>query len=344
MKSKVSWGILGTGSIANIFAESINESATSELVAVASRKENSAKKFAQKYNIGNYYGSYSELLNAYDIDVVYIALPHNLHAKWSILAAKAGKNILCEKPSAINHQSAIKVIEEVRKNNVFYMEAFMYRCHPQTKKIIQLIKDQEIGEVRLIEASFCYHAIFNEAEVELHKKNGGGGILDVGCYPISMIRLVAATQNKEDSSLPEEVQGMAYVNNDSNYDEWAMSNLRFKGNILAKASTAVSLEHRNDLRIFGSKGSIYVPSPWLPGGRDAGITSIFIKKTGVSEIEEVKITSTLGLYSQEIDTVARNIINKQAKEMSWQDSLDNVHTCELWAKEAGVEFIQDRMK
>ena len=341
IKNKFRWGILGTGNIANNFVKAINGSTTSELVAVASRNEGSAREFAKKNKVTNCFTSYHELLHAPDIDVVHIALPHNLHAEWSINAARAGKNILCEKLAAINYQTTVKVIEEVQKYNVFYMEAFMYRCHKQTKTLIAMLKDKVIGDVRLIEASFCYHAFFSADEIEHRKLNGGGGILDVGCYPLSMARMIAAIENNVESIMPEEVQGMAHIGSDSEYDEWATANLKFKGDIIAQISTAVSLEHRNDLRIFGSQGSIYIPSPWLPGGREAGTTSIFLKKTGEPEIEEIKVKTSIGLYSQEVDTVAYNLQSKQAKEMSWQDTLDNSETLELWRDEVGLQKFSD---
>jgi len=140
------------------------------------------------------------------------------------------------------------------------------------------------------------------------------------------------------------VQGMALIGSDSEYDERAIVNLKFKGDILAQVSTSVSMEHRNDLRIFGSKGSIYIPSPWLPGGKEPGVTSIFIKKTGVSTIQEIKVTTDIGLYAQEVDTVAENLYKKQAREMSWQDTLDNVRTLEMWRNEIATPAVSDSFK
>ncbi len=341
MENKHRWGILGTGNAANVLAAAIKTSVTGILSGVASRDEKSAIAFAQKHGVKKYFSSYEKLLKDSDIDIVCIALPHNLHAEWSIKSAEAKKHILCEKPCAINYESAVAVIEAVKKNDVFYMEGFMYRCHKQTKKLIELLQNKVIGDVRLIEASFCYHAFFDSTQIESRKISGGGGILDVGCYPISMARLIASIENGKDSILPLEIQGMAHIGYDSEYDEWAIANMRFQGDILAQVSTGVSIEHRNDLRIFGSKGSIYIPSPWVPGGAGPGITSIFLKQTGVKEIQEVHIETAVGLYQQEIDTVGMNIHNRQTKEMSWQDTLVNMATMAMWRKSVGVRSISD---
>lgn len=331
------WGMLGTGNAANVLAAAIKASSSGQLVAVASRDAEVARKFSTKYQVGKSYGSYEELLNDAEIDVVCIALPHNLHAEWSIKAAQAKKHILCEKPAAIKYCAALAVIDEVKKQNVFYMEGFMYRCHKQTKKLVEILKAKEIGQIKLIEASFCYHAEYSAEEIARKKISGGGGILDVGCYPVSMARLIAGIENDVEAIMPLEVQGMAHVGDESEYDEWAVANLKFQGDILAQISTSVSVEHRNDLRIFGSKGSIYIPSPWVPGGAGPGCTSIFIKYTGVREIKEIKVETNIGLYAQEMDTVAENIQLKQAKEMNWQDTLCNMKTIELWRNTVGIK-------
>jgi predicted dehydrogenase len=344
MNKLLRWGILGTGNAANVLAAAIKASSSGQLVAVASRDAEVARKFSEKHQVCKSYGSYEDLLNDSEIDVVCIALPHNLHAEWSIKAAQAKKHILCEKPAAINYGSALAVIDEVKKQNVFYMEGFMYRCHKQTKKLIEILKDKEIGQVKLIEASFCYHAVYNAEEIARKKISGGGGILDVGCYPVSMARLIAGIENNVEAIMPLEVQGMAHIGDESAYDEWAVANLKFQGDILAQVSTSVSVEHRNDLRIFGSEGSIYIPSPWVPGGAGPGITSIFIKYTGNREIKEIKVETSIGLYAQEIDTVVENIQFKEAKEMNWQDTLCNMKTIELWRNAVGIQSVSDSCK
>jgi predicted dehydrogenase len=338
---KLRWGLLGTGNAASVMAQAINASSTSILGAVASRSKQKAKDFSAKYDVLNYYSSYEELLADDNIEAVCIALPHNLHAEWSIRAAIAKKHILCEKPAAINANSASLVIDAVRKYDVFYMEGFMYRCHPQTKKLIELLREEAIGKIFLIEASFCYNGVFNDSQIELKKISGGGGILDVGCYPISMARLIASIANKVESIRPTAIHGMAHVGSKSMSDEYAVAILKFQGDIFAQVSTGVSLEHRNDVRIFGSEGSIHIPSPWVPGGSGPGETVIYLKKTGDKEIQGIKVATTIGLYEQEINTVAESISNRQAREVSYQDTLDNMATLELWRKSISLGHTKD---
>lgn len=338
---KLRWGVLGTGNAASVMAQAINASSSSILSAVASRSKQKAQSFSAKHGVLNYYSSYEELLADDNIDAVCIALPHNLHAEWSIKAAVAKKHILCEKPAAINANTAIQVIDAVIQNDVFYMEGFMYRCHDQTKKLIQLLREEVIGKIFLIEASFCYNGVFDNNQIELKKILGGGGILDVGCYTISMARLIASIANKVDSIRPIAIHGMAHIGSKSMSDDYAVAMLRFQGDIFAQVSCGVSLEHRNDVRIFGSKGSIHIPSPWVPGGSGPGKTIIYLKKTGVKEIEEIKVTTRTGLYEQEINTVAENINNRQAAEVSLQDTLDNMATLELWRRSVSIVHTKD---
>jgi predicted dehydrogenase len=179
--NSLSWGILGTGRIAGIFAKQLSQSKTGKLAAVGSRSQSSADKFAAEHRVPRAHATYEALLADSQVQAVYITTPHPLHAKWCLKAAAAGKHILCEKPLTLNHTEAVAVVAAARKHNVFLMEAFMYRCHPQIAKLIELLRKKVIGEVRVIHASFGFHRDFNP-EVRLFKNAlGGGGILDVGC-------------------------------------------------------------------------------------------------------------------------------------------------------------------
>src|SRR5450432_736684 len=131
MTDKLTWGILGTGSIANTFARGLTTSETGELLAVGSRTQAAADAFGETWDIAHRHGTYEALLADNDVQAIYISTPHPMHAEWAIKAAEAGKHVLCEKPIALNAAEAMAIIEAARQNNVFLMEAFMYRCHPQ---------------------------------------------------------------------------------------------------------------------------------------------------------------------------------------------------------------------
>src|SRR6185295_8727388 len=141
-----------------------------------------------------------------DIQAIYIATPHPHHAYWAIRAAAAGKHVLVEKPMALNAAQVMGVIEAAIEHDVFLMEAFMYRCHPQTKRLVELIRDERvIGDVRVIHATFSFHANFNTEGRIFSNALAGGGIMDVGCYPVSMSRLIAGAATGKDFADPIEV-------------------------------------------------------------------------------------------------------------------------------------------
>src|SRR5438876_6251376 len=149
MNTKLNWGIIGTGTIARIFAAGVAQSQTGRLVAVGSRTQEQAELFGNAWNIPRRYDSYEAVLADATVQAVYIATPHPLHAQWAIAAAEAGKHILCEKPIGLNHPEAMAIVEAAQRNKVFLMEAFMYRCHPQIQKVVDLIRAKAIGDVKM---------------------------------------------------------------------------------------------------------------------------------------------------------------------------------------------------
>ena len=133
MSNKLAWGIIGTGNIAKTFAKGVAQSKTGRLIAVGSRSQASADKFGEEFKVPKRFASYEALLADPEVQAVYICTPHPMHAEWAIAAANAGKHILCEKPIGMNYPEAMAIVEAATRNNVFLMEAFMYRCHPQIK-------------------------------------------------------------------------------------------------------------------------------------------------------------------------------------------------------------------
>src|SRR5262245_32651872 len=145
MADSLKWGLLATGNIAKAFAKGVARSKTGKLAACASRDKAKAEAFAKEFNVPKAHGSYEALLADPEVQAVYISTPHPLHAEWAIKAAEAGKHILCEKPIGLNHAEAMAIVEAAARNNVFLMEAFMYRCHPQMAKVVELVKGGAIG-------------------------------------------------------------------------------------------------------------------------------------------------------------------------------------------------------
>src|SRR6478672_3748201 len=247
--SNIRWGILGAGAIAKAFARGVQSSNTGTLSAVASRSQAKADQFGSDFNIPRRHGSYEALLADDQVDAVYICTPHPMHAEWAMRAAEARKHILVEKPFALNFHEASAIIEAAIANDVFAMEAFMYRCHPQTARLVELIREKALGEIRVIQASFSFHAGFNPESRLFSNALAGGGIMDVGCYPVSMSRLIAGAARGADFADPVEVKATGHLGQ-TGVDEWAIASLKFPGEILAQLATGVSVNQENVVRIF----------------------------------------------------------------------------------------------
>lgn len=159
MPDRLRWGLLATGVIARTFANGLRHSTAGRLVAVGSRSAETARLFGTEFGLpaDRCHGTYEALLADPEVDAVYISTPHPNHAQWAVKCAEAGKHILCEKPLAMNAAEASAIIDAARKHGVFLMEAFMYRCHPQTARIVELVRSGALGSVRMIQATFSVH-------------------------------------------------------------------------------------------------------------------------------------------------------------------------------------------
>ncbi len=342
--TKLRWGILATGNIARAFARGVQHSKTGTLVAAGSRSQDKANAFAKEFNIPRAHGSYKALLADPEVDAVYVCTPHPSHPEWAIKAAEAGKHVLCEKPLAINYPQAQAIVEAARVNDVFLMEAYMNRCHPQTHVLVDLIQRGVIGRVGIIHATFSFYADVGDEHRLLANEMGGGGILDVGGYPVSMARLIAGTAlgKPEGFANPIKVTGAGKLNPSQRTDEYAIGTLEFEGGILAQIATGMMLNQRNVVEIFGSEGSILVTSPWIPS-RAGGCTDIIVQRNGEArKIIEVKTDEWL--YGIEADTVAANVERRQAPApaMSWDDSLGNMKTMDAWRAAIGLIYDQEK--
>jgi predicted dehydrogenase len=340
VEQKLRWGILGTGMIAKTVAKALNVSTTGQLVAVASRSRDAADKFGDEFKVPRRYGSYAELLADTGVDVVYISLPNSLHAAWTIRCAEAGKHVLCEKPLTSNHAEAMKVIEACRQHDVFMLEAFMCRCHPHAMKVVELVRSGAIGEVRFIQSSLCFKLGDKPTDIRCQASMSGGSIMDVGCYPMSLSRLIAgAALGLNGPAEPLEVKGTAHMYAAGGVDEWAVASVRFPGDILAGLVASIQFGMWNPTVVYGAKGRMVVQNPWYPG-EDEASTRIELHREGANEPEVHFAPGSAGLFTIEVDTVARHIKNRQAPlpAMSWADSLGNMRALDMWRQSVGVVF------
>jgi predicted dehydrogenase/aryl-alcohol dehydrogenase-like predicted oxidoreductase len=339
--SKLRWGILGPGGIARAFAKGLAHSRTGTLVAIGARNPDKPD-YADHFPGARVLDGYEALVNDPEVQAVYIATPHPWHAEWAIKAAEAGKHVLVEKPMGLTAFEADAMIHAARKAGTFLGEAFMYRLHPQTAKLVELIKAGVIGEVRMIKSSFGFAMPRFMPEHRLYANDlAGGGILDVGGYPVSMARLIAGAATGEPFAEPDKVAGVAHLGQ-SGVDEWASAVLRFPGGIVAEVSCSISLNQDNVLRIFGTKGRIEVPDFWFAGGdRDVGPGRIVVIREG-SEPETISLNETRHLYSFEADAAGEAILAGRQEfawpGMDWADSLGTLRVLDQWRAATGLEY------
>ena len=345
MSEKINWGLLATGAIAQAFARGVKTSQTGELVAVGSRSLDKAQAFGKNFEIPNCHGSYEELLGDPAIEAVYVATPHPLHAEWAIKAAEAGKHVLVEKPIGLNQYEAQAMIDAAVENEVFLMEAYMYRCHPQTRKLVELLRENAIGDVRVIQATFSFGAGFNPDSRLWSNALAGGGIMDVGGYTTSIARLVAGAAQGQPFADPTAVTGAGHLHPQTNVDAWAVGTLKFPGDVVASIATGVGVGQENVLRIFGGEGNILVPNPYLTGRDGAAPGKIIVHRQG-EEPREIDIDSPVSSYAHEADACGRALragrVQAEAPAMTWDDTLGNIRTQDEWRAAIGLTYEAEK--
>jgi D-xylose 1-dehydrogenase (NADP+, D-xylono-1,5-lactone-forming) len=250
--SRVKWGIVSTADINRKVIPGAHASAKVDLVAVASRDRARAEAYAREWEIPRAYGSYEDLLADPEIEAVYISLPNTLHAEWSIKALEAGKHVLCEKPFTRHPEEVDAAFDAAERSGRLLSEAFMYRHNPQTAKLVELVRDGAIGELRLIRSAFSY-GLYDEENIRLRTDVEGGALMDVGCYNVSGSRLLGGE--------PERVWGEAWYGPSGT--DWVFNGtLRFPGDVLATFDCATALAERDELEAIGSEGSLFLDDPW----------------------------------------------------------------------------------
>jgi predicted dehydrogenase/aryl-alcohol dehydrogenase-like predicted oxidoreductase len=339
--STVRWGILGPGAIAQAFRDGLTNSTNGKLVAIASRNPGKPG-LAETFPGARVLDGYEALLRDPEVDAIYIATPHPSHPEWTIKAAEAGKHVLVEKPMALTAFEADAMVHAAKKANVFVGEAFMYRLHPLAAKLRELIQSGAIGDVRMIQSSFGFQMPSFKPEHRLFNNDlAGGGILDVGGYPVSMARFLAGAVSNKPFLDPVKVAGSAHLGKEGT-DEWAAALLEFDNGVIAQVSCAVFVQLENILRIHGHTGRIEVPDFWFAGGnRDTGPGNIHIIRNDGTR-ETIATGPAGNLYSFEANAAGEAILAGKLEfaspGMSWDDSLGNLRTLDKWRAAAGLEF------
>ncbi len=250
---KYNWGIIGLGKIAHKFAQDLAKGKNMRLHAVASRSLDKAQAFADQYGAGYAYGSYEELVNCPDLDVVYIATPHTLHCENTLFCLEAGIPVLCEKPFAMNRQQVEKMISKAQEKNTFLMEAFWTRFMPTTVKALELIEQGEIGEVLAVKADFGFRPVFNPTGRLFDPQLGGGSLLDIGIYPVFLALLLLGK--------PQEIQAMANIGN-TGVDVDCGILFKYLGGRMAHLHSTILADTKTEAFIYGEKGTIHIHTQW----------------------------------------------------------------------------------
>ncbi len=306
------WGLLGTARINRAVIAPIRSSKKSQLVAVGSRSHEKASDYASQWGIPRFFSSYDALLEDPLIDIVYISLPNSLHAEWSIKALQMGKHVLCEKPLTTSVKDADAVIAASQATGMVISEAFMYRHHPQTLLVKEMLDNSQIGNLQLIRGSFCYTNT-RPGDVRFDPSLGGGALWDVGCYPVGYSSFLTGTS-------PTEVFGHQLTGS-TGIDTLFVGQLHFPGGVNSQFDCSFITEPKVEMEVTGDKGRMIVPDPFKPGKS----THILIQIGGQDRIINVKGRE---LYQGEIKDMENAILDGTPPRISLTESRENIKTIE----------------
>jgi len=258
---KLHWGVIRSSNIGRVAVNpAIQKSRNGELLAVASRNEQAAREFAEKAGIPTHYGNYEALLDDERIEAVYNPLPNSLHKEWTIRAAEKGKHILCEKPLALSASECREMEAAATANGVKLLEAFMYRFHPRTERVLEMLRSGVVGDLKQIRSTFTF-PLTRPEDIRWDRELGGGALMDVGCYCVNVSRTMVGRE-------PVEVRAMANFRTPG-VDEQMAGTLRFADGVLAHFDSALTIERTEAYQIHGTEGHLRIQKAFLPGTEDA---------------------------------------------------------------------------
>lgn len=310
---KLRWGVLSSAKIGREkVIPAIHQSQLGEVVAIASRSQESADQAAKELGIARAHGSYEALLADPNVDAIYNPLPNHLHVPWSIKAIEAGKHVLCEKPLGLDTADAEQLVRVAQQHpNIHVMEAFMYRFHPQWQTVVKLVREGRLGKIRSVHSNFSYN---NHESDNIRNKVewGGGALLDIGCYCISLSRLIYGEE-------PSRVLGQITPYPGQDVDCLASGILTFaEGNATFSVSTKTESEQL--VKIYGEKGTLFIPTPFYNPTPEIA-PYIELKSDGKHEQLTQPISNH---YGEMTDAFAQSIHNNTAVPTPLSDAIANM--------------------
>ena len=328
MTEKIQWGILGNANIARVcMIPAIQKSSNSTVFALASRSPKDAQQVADQNNISHVYDRFDKLLQDPRIQVIYIPLPNHLHHPWTLEALKAGKHVLCEKPLACNADQAREMADAARNMGLLLMEAFMYRFHPRSRRIKEMVDSGSIGTPRLVRSAFCYameQKLLDSGEgARLKQEMGGGALLDVGCYSVSVARWLLGCE-------PTHAQGQAIYHR-GGVDVHFTGTLRFSDQSLATLEASFVSALQQTYTAVGSKGVIELPhDAFIPWEKEA----LYVVRDKEAEVGSQHVVPGADEYQLMIEHFAEAVLGLAPLAYAPEDSVFNMTVLDALAQAA----------
>jgi len=285
------WGILGAASIAHAFAEGVRKSASNRIVAIASRSKAKAETWAKQHDAALTFDSYDALLGSGAIDAVYNPLPNSMHAEWTIKALERGVPVLCEKPFTANADEARAVAEVSTRTGVPVVEGFMYRFHPMYDRLLGLIAEGAIGRLTSIHSQFTWFC-GDRTEIPASAELAGGALMDVGCYPVNLARLITGAEPTRVSAFERR----------STVDDTLFGLMEFPDGVLSSFETSIENFERHRAEIAGTEGVIVMERPWNPGGEQAQFS---LRRNDADEVITTAGANRYRLEAEDFEHVIR---------------------------------------
>lgn len=328
MPEAVKWGVLGNATIARrCVMPAINKSANGTLHALATSTPEQAGKVASENHIAHIYDSYDVLLMDPEIDAVYIPLPNHLHRPWALKALNAGKHVLCEKPLACNAKEAREMVSAAKDSGLLLMEAFMYRFHPRSRRIKQMVAEGRIGTPCLVRSAFCFRMREKEwidmNNIRLKPEMGGGALLDVGCYSVSVARWLLGAE-------PTQVQAQA-VYHSGGADVHVVGSLRFPDSGLATFEASFVSVLQQTFTVVGREGAIELPhNAFIPWEKDA----VFMLRRDDEETGQKYVIPGADEYQLMVEHFADAVLSKSELTYAAEESVRNMLALDALAQAA----------